>query len=378
MPLHCQRNLFEIPGEITYFNCAYMSPLLRTVREAGQAGIARKSAPWRILARDFFEESEAVRRLFAELISADADGVALIPSASFGLSLAAANLRLEPGRRIVLLEDQFPSNVYPWVDLAERAGGSVQIVPRPLDFDWTAALLEHIDRRTAIVAVPHCHWTDGSLVDLVQVGERARTVGAAFVVDATQSLGAATFRAGEIRPDFLVAAGYKWLLGPYSLGYLYAAPERRTGRPLDFNWIGREGSNDFAGLTNCRAGFQPGARRYDVGERSNFALLPAAMEGLRQILAWSVEEIAATLGELTERIEREARSLGLLVGPSERRAAHMTGLRSRDSLPSDLPARLAAAKVYVSVRGNSIRVSPHLYNTREDVDRLCSVLAGIV
>ena len=378
MSLPNQRHLFEIPDEITYLNCAYMSPLLRAAREAGEAALARKSTPWQIKSGDFFAESEAARRLFADLISSDPDGIAITPSASYGLSLAAANLPVGPGQRIVMLEDQFPSNVYPWMDLADRGGGTIDVVARPLDFDWTRGLLERIDERTAVVAVPHYHWTDGSLVDLERVSERTRAVGAALVVDATQSLGAAPLDLGRVRPDFLAAASYKWLLGPYSLGFLYAAPERREGRPLEFNWIARQGSEDFSGLVHYRDGFQPGARRYDVGERSNFALIPAAMAALEQIRAWQVEEIAATLAELCSHIERQASQLGLLTPPSERRAPHLIGLRSASKLPSGLPERLESARIFVSVRGSSIRVSPHLYNTREEVDRLFGVLAEVL
>jgi selenocysteine lyase/cysteine desulfurase len=376
MILPSQRDLFEIPDDVAYLNCAYMSPLLRAARAAGEAALARKSQPWHITPHDFFADSETARGLFAELIGADADGVALIPAASYGLALAAANLPIREGQRILVLEDQFPSNVYAWRDLAARAGAFVETVPRPADFDWTAALLERIDERTAIVAVPHCHWTDGSLVNLVRVGERARAVSAALVVDVTQSLGAAPLSIGEVRPDFLVAAIYKWLLGPYSIGFLYAAPEWRDGRPLEFNWIAREGSEDFAGLVKHRDAFQPGARRYDVGEKSNFALVPVALAGLRQILDWRVESIAQTLSELTDAVERGAARVGLHAIPAERRAAHMIGLRAEGPLPADLPARLAAEQVFVSVRGNSIRVSPHLYNTPGDVERLFAVLAG--
>ncbi|HST90322.1 MAG TPA: aminotransferase class V-fold PLP-dependent enzyme [Ktedonobacterales bacterium] len=376
MVLACQRALFDIPDEIAYLNCAYMSPLLRSATATGQVALARKAQPWRITAADFFTDVEVARTLFAELIGADADGVALIPSASYGLSLAAANLPAGPGRRIVLLDDQFPSNVYPWRDLAVRTGGSIETVPRPDDFDWTTAVLERIDERTAVVAMPPCHWTDGSLVDLVRVGERARAVGAALVVDATQSLGAAPLNVGAVRPDFLVAAAYKWLLGPYSLGFLYATPERRDGRPLDFTWMAREGSEDFAGLVAYRDTFRPGARRYDVGEHSNFALLPVATTALRQILDWGVAAIAETLGGLTASVEREAERLGLAPVPAARRVAHLIGLRAVGPLPADLPERLAAADVYVSVRGNAIRVSPHLYNTAEDVARLFAVLAA--
>src|SRR5262249_50805063 len=161
------------------------------------------------------------------------------------------------------------------------------------------------------------------------------------VVDATQSLGAYPFDVGELRPDFLVAATYKWLLGPYSLGFLYVAPHQREGRPLEFNWMTRAGSEDFAGLVAYSDAFQPGARRFDVGECANFALMPIALAALRQILAWQVEQIAATLGELTARIESEATRLALAVVPAERRVGHLIGLRSA-GFPADLAARLAA------------------------------------
>lgn len=378
MLLDSQRALFDMPDEIAYLNCAYMSPLSRAVCEAGQAGVARKLQPWHIHANDFFDEAEIARALFAELIGADVEGIAIVPAASYGIGVAAANVPVREGQRIVLLADQFPANVYPWRDLAERTGAEVVTVARPADDDWTRVVLADIDERTAVVALPQCHWTDGSLVDLVRVGERARAVGAALVLDVTQSVGAYLLDINRIQPDFLVTATYKWLLGPYSLGFLYVAPRYREGRPLEFTWIGREGSEDFAGLVDYRDAYQPGARRFDVGERSNFALMPAAIAALRQLLGWQVDNIRDTLREVTGRIEQEARRLGLDPVPAERRVDHMLGIRSPRSLPPDLMARLAAAQVYVSVRGQSIRVSPHVYNTAEDVRRLLAVLAEVI
>ncbi|HEY1389145.1 MAG TPA: aminotransferase class V-fold PLP-dependent enzyme [Ktedonobacterales bacterium] len=375
MTLANQRSLFDIPDDIAYLNCSYMSPLPRASREAGQAGVARKSEPWKISAQDFFSESETARGLFAELIGGDPDGVAIVPSASYGVGLAEANLPIASGQTIVLLEDQFPSNVYPWRDLAARRGATIVTVARPADFDWTTAILAHINEQTGIVAVPHCHWTDGSLIDLARVGERARAVGAALVVDGAQSVGAHPFSVADIQPDFLVAVTYKWLLGPYSLGFVYVAPQWREGAPLESNWITREQSEDFNGLVNYRDAFQPGARRYDMGERSNFALMPIAVASLRQLLAWRVEEIAATLRELTAHIEDGARRVGLDPVPGERRVGHLIGLRSSAPLPPDLSKQLAAEGIYVSFRGNAIRVSPHLYNTHEEVDRLFAALA---
>lgn len=378
MPLSSQRGLFEIPEEVTYLNCSYMSPLMTAVREAGQAGVARKAQPWQVSPSDFFEESETARALFGELIGADAEGVAIVPAASYGIGVAAANLPARAGQRIVLLAGQFPSNKFPWQDLAERTGAEVVTVARPADHDWTQAVLAALDERTAVVAVPQCHWTDGALVDLARVGERARMVGAALAVDATQAAGAYPLDMAVIQPDFLVAATYKWLLGPYSLGFLYVAPKHRDGRPLEFNWITRAGSDDFTSLPDYHDAYQPGARRFDVGERSNFALMPMAVAALRQLLDWRVEEIQATVRELTRQIEQEALRLGLEPTPADRRVGHMLGIRFPQALPPDLTTRLAAAQVYVSVRGQSIRVSPHVYNTTEDVRRFVDTLSHML
>jgi selenocysteine lyase/cysteine desulfurase len=377
MNLRSQRDLFEIPEDIVYLNCAYMSPQLRSAREAGERAVSRKSRPWEITPEDFFEEAEEIRTLFARLVGGDAEGVAIIPSVSYGISVAAANVPVREGQKIIILEDQFPSNVYPWRELAERSGARLVTLPRPEDLDWGRALLAEIDADTAVVAVPNCHWTDGSLVDLGRVGERVREVGAALVVDAIQSLGAYPFDVSEVRPDFLVASSYKWLLGPYGVGFMYVGEEYREGKPIEHNWINRRGSQDFSGLVSYQDAFQPGARRYDVGERSNFALLPMASEALRQILDWGVENVSETIGTLTDLIEEKAEALGISTIPKEKRARHMIGLMLGPDAPEDLAARLTAHNVFVSVRGESVRVSPHLYNTGGDVDVLFEVLEQV-
>jgi selenocysteine lyase/cysteine desulfurase len=377
MKLGSKRDLFEIPEDIVYLNCAYMSPQLRPVREVGEKAISRKSRPWEITPDDFFEDAEEIRALFARLVGGDADGVAIIPSVSYGISVAAANVPVREGEKIVILEDQFPSNVYAWGGLAEQSGASLVTLPRPEDLDWTRALLEEIDTDTAVVAVPNCHWTDGSLVDLASVGESVREAGAALVVDAIQSLGAHPFDVSEVRPDFLVAASYKWLFGPYGVGYMYVGEEYREGKPIEHNWINRRGSQDFSGLVDYQDAFQPGARRYDVGERSNFALLPMAAEALRQLIDWGVENVSETIGTLTDLVEERAGALGIVTIPKERRARHMIGLMLGPDAPDDLATRLTTHNVYVSVRGPSVRVSPHLYNTESDVYQLFDVLERV-
>jgi len=377
MNLGSQRDLFEIPEDIVYLNCAYMSPQLRPAREIGERAVSRKSRPWEITPGDFFEEAEEVRALFARLVGGDADGVAIVPSVSYGISVAAANVPVGEGQKILILDDQFPSNVYAWRGLAERSGARLVTVPRPEDFDWTRALLEEINADTAVVAVPNCHWTDGSLVDLARVGESAREAGAALVVDAIQSLGAHPFDVSEVRPDFLVASSYKWLLGPYGVGFMHVGEKYREGEPIEHNWINRRGSQDFSRLVAYQDAFQPGARRYDVGERSNFALLPMAAEALRQLIDWEVGNVSETIGTLTDLIEEKAEGLGIMTTPKKRRVRHMIGLMLGHDAPDDLARRLTTHNVFVSVRGESVRVSPHLYNTERDVDLLFEILERV-
>jgi selenocysteine lyase/cysteine desulfurase len=374
----CQRHLFDLPEDVAYLNCAYMSPLLKRAVEAGQQGMARKARPWTLSQADFFTESERARALFARLIGATADDVALVPAASYGLAVAAANLPLGRGERILTLADQFPSNVYTWRELAQRAGGAVVVVPEPEGGDLTRAVLDALDERVRIAALPQCRWTDGALVDLERVAARCRELGTALVLDVTQSLGALPLDVGAIRPDFLVCPGYKWLLGPYSTGFLYVAPRHQDGRPLEESWIGRAGSEDFARLVDYQDAYQPGARRFDVGERANFALLPPAIVGLEQLLAWGVAAIAATLAARSREIAARAADLGLASAPEGLRAGHFLGLRLPGRVPPDLLPRLAAEQVYVSVRGDSLRVTPHLYNHARDVERLFAALHKVL
>jgi selenocysteine lyase/cysteine desulfurase len=377
MNLGSQRDLFEVPDHIAYLNCAYMSPLLRRAREVGEWAVSRKSRPWEITPDDFFEEVEVARTLFARLVGGDADGVAVVPSVSYGISVAAANVTVREGEKIIILEDQFPSNVYSWRELASREGAELVTVPRPENSDWTGALIAEIDDRTAVVAAPNCHWTDGSLVGLSRVGERAGEVGAALVIDGIQSVGAMPFDVSEVRPDFLVAASYKWLLGPYGVGFMYVDEKHREGRPIEHNWVNRHKSEAFSQLVDYQDAFQPGARRYDVGERSNFVLLPMANEALRQLLDWGIENVSETVGALTDLVEQMAAERGIATIPKDRRARHLIGLLLGPDAPADLATRLMRHDVFVSVRGSSVRVSPHLYNTRADVERFFDVLETV-
>ena len=388
--LTCQRDAFGLPDNLHYLNCAYMGPLPLASEEAGIRGMRKKLVPISISPPDFYDESDRLRRLFADLVNAeDPRRVAIIPGVSYGVAVAARNLPVEAGQNLVLTHEQFPGNVHAWRRLAGESGAEARFVAPPGADDadpageegrgeaWNHRLLEAIDKHTAVVAVPHVHWTDGTLFDLVEIGRRCRDVGAALVVDGTQSVGALPFDVQSIRPDALITATYKWLLGPYSVGVAYFSERFDDGVPLEETWIGREASEDFQNLVRYRDGYQPGAIRYDVAERSNFALLPVAISSMRLVSEWKAERIQAYLAELTRDMLREAGALGFTVEDERWRGAHLFGLRMPDGI--DLLAlrdALARRNVIASLRGTALRVAPNVYNEDADMAALLDVLAG--
>jgi selenocysteine lyase/cysteine desulfurase len=230
-----QRDAFNVPEEIAYFNTASLAPQLRGVCEAGEAALESRGQPWLISASDWFTDVERLRSLFAQLIGASAEGVAIVPATSYGFAVAARNLPLQAGQRVLVLAEEYPSGIYTWRAASRRAGAELLTVDREPGSSWTDAVLAALDERVAIVSVPNVHWTDGALLDLAAIAERTHELGAALVIDGSQSVGAMPTDVGSIRPDFMVAVGYKWLLGPFSVGYLYAGERHREGEPLEEN-----------------------------------------------------------------------------------------------------------------------------------------------
>ena len=339
------------------------------MRLAAERALDRRAAPWSIRADDWFDEVERLRTLFARVAGADPDGVAIVPSTSYGLAVAAANTDAAPRDRVVLLAGDFPSNAQTWTAWAERAGAEIVTVERA-DDGWTEPLLASLDERVSVVSVPSVHWVDGSAIELERVADRAREVGALLVVDATQSLGAMPLDLAAVRPDYLVVAGYKWLLGPLGTSYLYVAPKHRDGRPLEENWANRAGGEDFEQAESPERGYRPGARRFDAGQRSNFVLVPMAIAALEQVLDWGVPEIAAALAPLTARIAERTKAMGLVPVPARLRAPHMLGI----GLSAGMAERWSAADVDVELLGSVMRVSPHLHVTDRDLERLFTAL----
>ena len=369
------RSLFDIPDNVCYLNAAYMGPMPRSAVSAAQEAAQQKCHPWDITLIDFFQPTETIRQLVAPLFGVTYKDIAIVPSASYGLATAAQNMTLTAGQEIVILAEQFPSNVYVWRRLAERHKAKVRVVTRTADQSWTQAILAAIGPQTGIVACAQTHWVDGGYVDLEAVSDALAIHGGELVLDLSQSLGVQAIDLARVRPAFAVAVGYKWLIGPYTLAYLYARPDKQSGVPLEEGWINREGSRNFARLVDCRETFGEGAQRYDMGERSNMQLIPQALPGLSLLADLGPKQAADLISQWTDQIVDRAAGLGVIADAPDIRSRHYLGLTLPPSAPDDLLEKLKARQVHVSQRGTRLRVTPHIYTTQADIDRFIAALA---
>ena len=374
--LENQRAHFNLPEDTTYLNCAYMSPMMKSVAELGVRAIYQKEDPTTIKADDFFKNTKNLRAAFAQLIEADnPDRCAIIPSVSYGMATVANNLKAGKGDNIVVADEQFPSNMYAWQALQRDKGVTVKLVAPPEGEHrgkrWNERLLEAIDENTKLVSTGHVHWADGTKFDLKAIRKRTREVGAIMAIDGTQSIGALPFSVKEFEPDAVICAGYKWLLGPYSTAVAYYGEYFAEGQPIENNWMNRLYSEDFANLVNYQEAYQPGSIRYEVGESANFILTPMLTKAIEQINAWGPQYIQDYCQQLTAPYLEELAALGFKIESPEYRGHHLIGIRLPENLSIDaVKAHLRAHQVSVSFRGNSIRIAPNVYNVAKDMDRL--------
>jgi selenocysteine lyase/cysteine desulfurase len=373
-----QRHLFDIPADVAYFNAAYNGPQLRQSTRALEQAVRNKGRPWIRTSDSFFEDAETVRSLAAGAFGGEADGYAIVPSATYGVTTAARAIEptLRPGDRIICIEEDFPAAWLPWQTAASHSGACLVQVPAKPEATVEDRLIDEIERGARVVSMCTVRWTDGTRYYLSRIARAARMAGAAFVLDATQSLAAAVLDLEDVQPDFLVAAGYKWLLCPYGFGLMHVSPAWRNARPLEESWIAREASENFANLTHPSSAYRAGARRFDVSETCAETIMAGAIPALRQIGEWGVQNIENRLFETCDWIRSRLPSSLRRIAP-ERSRSHILGLTLPDGVSRQVSMALAARNVYVSVRGQSLRIAPHLHVTRADLARLVDALEAV-
>lgn len=380
-----KRSQFTIPPSVTYLNCAYMSPLLKVAEKAGIKGLRSKRNPVDIPPQAFFADTELLRPEYAKLIHVkDAKRIVTIPSISYGMATVAKNLGIKKDQHIIVAHEQFPSNYYPWQSLCEETGASINAVAPPEDSDnrgkrWNEKILDAINVNTRAVAIGNVHWADGTRFDLQAIRKRTKDVGALLIIDGSQSVGALPFDVSKINPDALVCAGYKWLMGPYSIGLAYYGEYFDNGKPIEENWMNRLHAEDFSSLVKYQANYQPGSLRFEVGEHSNFIAVPMLLKSIEQLNKWGVERIQEYCKTISASCVARLKEKGFIIEDEAYRGSHLFGVRLPKEMDLEkVKASLLKHKIYVSVRGNSIRVSPNVYNTEKDLQKLTKVLLSAV
>jgi selenocysteine lyase/cysteine desulfurase len=342
-----------------------------------------KRNPAEITAADFFGTTDDLRKEYARTIHADdPTRIVVIPSVSYGMATVAKNVAIDRGQEILVAAEQFASNYYCWQKLADERNAALKVIRPPESLEqrgkkWNERILESINTKTKVVALAHVHWADGTKFDLKEIRRRTREVGALMIIDGTQSVGALPFDVKAFDPDALIVAGYKWLLGPYSIGLAYFGDMFMNGSPLEENWINRRNSEDFTGLVQYSDEYKEGALRFEVGEHSNFIHVPMLLKSVTQLNRWGASNIQEYCKQISNDAIRTLKSHDYWVEDEQYRGYHLFGIRIPPGKNIEtIKTSLLNKNIFVSFRGDAIRVSPNVYNTTEDLNRFAKVLTS--
>ena len=373
-PAELRRTEFPWTADTIYLNHASVGPLPERTRLTLEAFNRKRAAPFQLPDRDLFATMAESRRLAAELIGANPEEIALTINTGFGLSLAARSLPLRTGDIVLASDREFPANVYPWMMLKD-SGVTLELVPTTPD-GWPdeARLLERLgDPRVRVLAVSLVQFSNGYTVDLARLSAATRASGTYLVVDAIQGVGQLPVDVTRTPVDILACGAQKWLLSPWGSGFVYVRRDLvRELNPTITGWMAFEGTEDFTRLTEYRDTLRGDARRFELITLpyQDFAGMNASL-GL--LLSAGVPRIAEHLQTLHAPVlawaaEREVR----VVSP---RGKHGSGILCVQ--PPDVGGafrRLKGARVIASMREGAIRLSPHLYNTVEEMERIVEIL----
>ena len=375
-----QKDKFSLPEDLCYLNVAYMAPLLKGVEDAGIAALKKKADPTKMGMQDFFGDVQDLKKRFADLVNGTTKQVAVIPSVSYGMANAALNLKYKEGGHIIMLEEQFPSNYYPWEAAAKLHGQEIKMIGPDSNsshraLSWNQNILNAINEKTTAVCCGHVHWADGTLYDLEAISRKCKEHQAYLIIDGTQSVGALPFDLERIPVDVLVVGGYKWLLGHYGLGLAYYSEKFNSGEPIEHNWINKKDSDNFQALVDYKEEYKEGAAKYSMGEQSNFVLVSMLRKGIDQLMEWGVENIQAYCRDLHQLLIDELEGSGFRVQGMQDSSSHLTAIRLSADMDMELIKKvLLENKIYVSYRGDAMRVSLHVFNSEAEIRKFANIL----
>lgn len=372
--LDALRAEFPVTEEWVYLNHAGIGsmPRVAAARMAGLAATVAASGDRRWPERN--DEVERVRRQVARLLGARAaHEVAFVGNTSEGLSAVAWGLDWRPGDNVVGPEPEFPSNLYPWMSLAPL-GVEYRRVPEREGRVEPADLAAAIDSRTRVVAVSWVQYATGHRLDLAPVRTACDDAGALLVVDAIQGVGALAFDVEAAGADACALAAHKWLLGPEGLGVLYVSDrviERL--RSTRNGWRSVADRYEWVAVDPTPA---PGALRFEAGTLNVYGI-HALGASIDLLLSLGIDAVETRVLALAERAARGLASRGFALAAPRRAPAETSGIVAAthpDRPAEDLARRLAERGIVVAARAARLRVSPHAYNTEEEIDRFLAAL----
>lgn len=378
--MNCQKELFSLRADEHYLNCAYKAPLLKSVEAVGIKALERERNPVDMNPASFFSELPKVRASFAQLINAEPSQIAIVPSVSYGYSSVLKNTKPKTNGNAITIKDEFPSGYFGLENWCKQNSNKLIVVEptthQLIGRNWNQNILASINDQTSIVLMSSVHWMNGLKFDLEKIGNKCRAVGAKFIIDGTQSVGAMEMDIKKFKIDALICTGYKWLFGPYSLALTYFSEDYNDGVPIEESWMNRKNSDQFSQLANYEKAYRPGATRYNVGETTNPILMPMLNESLKQVIEWSPNNIQQYAGELIKPLIEYLKTLEVTLEEAAYFCNHIFALELPPGINLErLKENFAKNKIYLSVRGKNLRISVNVFNDHKDIDKLMEVIS---
>jgi cysteine desulfurase/selenocysteine lyase len=372
-----RKEWFEIE-DATYLNAAAQSPLPRVAVQAAAQALEWKKFPHTMPEGVYFDLPNRVRASLAKLIGGAAEEIAITTGTSSGLAAVAAGLDWKPGDEVLIARGEFPAHFTAWLPMEARHGLKVIVVEPRQRFLTADDFIDHVGPRTRLISTSLVRFDDGALLDAARVARACHDAGALLLLDAAQCAGAMPIDVRALGADFLTASGYKWLLSPYGTGFFWAREELiEQMRPGPFYWMALEDAEKFHTLSTGIYKVSKGARRWDSPETASFTNLSAMDASLALLLRIGVQAVWEHSRRLTSlMIDHLPRDRFVLASPAsaDNRGTYACVAARKQEKTAQLFEKLRAAQIFVSLREGTLRISPHLYNSERDIDRLLAVL----
>lgn len=367
------RALFPVTERAIYLNHAAVSPPPMPTIKAVESQLADVSQDGSINFRSWLGVKESTRQLLAGMMGARPEQVAFMRNTSDGLSTVANGLEWRAGDNLVTFRNEFPSNIYPWLRIRDVLGVEVRFCEERngrIDLEELTGL---IDARTRLVTISQVQYASGFRADLERIGRAARQYNALLVVDVIQALGVIPLDVQSELVDVAAGAGHKWLLTPEGVGFLYLSDRARERlQPTLVGWISVPDPDDYS---NFEQGWKKGTLAWETGT-APIALIHgmnASLQLLHEVGVTAIQKhLEALTDHLCERLQDTAYEVVSSRQPQEK--SQIVCVRHPRLSSMDLYAHLKNANIITAPRGDRLRISPHLYNTLEEIDALMRTL----